>query len=142
MSDFKIIRTTNTKLIKKLDKTIFPDDNPVEISKGIYWWIAIDTSSNTPVAYAGSYHMISYAIKKSVLHRAGVLSKYRGHGLQRRLIKVRERFAKKEKCKEIVTYTSYDNIHSSNNLIKCGFVLYKPQYPWVWGAVNYWKRKI
>lgn len=140
LKTFRTIRTKDTKLITRLDKEIFPDDHPVEVD--CFWWIVVDAKTNKPAGFGGSYHTTNYSgVKKCILHRAGVLEKYRGNGLQRNLIKARVRHAKKEGCSEVITYTSKYNTSSANNLIKCGFLLYRPTYRWGWATANYWRKK-
>lgn len=72
------------------------------------------------------------------LSRAGVLPHARGNGLQRRMIKVRCKYASSQGCEVAVTYTTPSNVTSANNLIKEGFVLYTPQYKWAGKDQLYW----
>jgi len=58
----------------------------------------------------------------------GILPDYRGNGLQKRAIRVREQAAKKLGYNRIVTYTLKDNIWSANNFIRSGYKLYIPKY--------------
>ena len=60
------------------------------------------------------------------MHRAGVRPDARGQGLQRRLIRARVAYAKREGFPEVWTYTSNYNVASSNNLIREGFTLWAP----------------
>lgn len=105
---------------------------------GGYWWLVF--AKDQPVAYAGAVLFPEY--DAVFLCRAGVLDGFRGHGLQRRLIRVRERLARKVGAKWCKTYTSFDNIHSANNLISCGYRMYRP--PFIWGLSNgcYWFRSM
>ena len=98
--------------------------------KGSYWWYAY--CDDEIAGFAGLLHYPE--LDCSFLYRAGVLKYFRGNGLQRRMIGVREKQAKRDGYSRIVSYTSYDNIHSANNLIKCGYKLYKPK--WDWGVEN------
>jgi GNAT superfamily N-acetyltransferase len=133
-----ICRTQNMNLIHLLDSQVFDYtlDSPVDTT-GAQWWVALD--GNIPVAYAGLKVLDNgYAY----LCRAGVLAGYRGRNLQSRLIRVRVAWAKKQGCSQAITYTVLENPASSNNLIKCGFKLYIPEY--AWGGQNrlYWSRKL
>jgi N-acetylglutamate synthase-like GNAT family acetyltransferase len=62
-------------------------------------------------------------------------------GLQKRLLKVREMYARRMGLKTLYSDT-YDNPHSTNNLIKSGFTAFDA--PVRYGAVgtNYWRKDI
>ncbi len=51
----------------------------------------------------------------------GVVSYAAGKGLQRKLLKVREKYAKRYGCASVVTYTARDNYASITNLIRAGY---------------------
>jgi GNAT superfamily N-acetyltransferase len=55
-----------------------------------------------------------------------VLKEMRGHGLQRKLIYARERWARAEGFTKAVAVIAHDNIYSANNYIKCNYLLRKP----------------
>ena len=59
-----------------------------------------------------------------------------GHGLQRRLIRIRVQKARKIGKRRVISYTM-GNARSGNNLIACGFRLYNPENCWE-GEVTYW----
>ena len=84
------------------------------------WWVILD--KDKIIAYCGSIYSESICI----FIRAWVDRKYRGKGLQSKMIKARLKAAKG--CKSVITYTTTDNIPSANNLIKNGFLLYDPAY--------------
>jgi GNAT superfamily N-acetyltransferase len=118
--------TPEIKLIlNQIDKRLF-DDSPLAMKEGSYWWLAY--CGKEVVGFAGLtyYPQLSSAF----LSRVGVLPEYRGLGLQRRFIKARERQSVKDGYFRIVSYTSYDNVASANNLIKCGYRLYIPKFYW------------
>ncbi len=102
----------------------------MEDLNGSDWWIVWDEDNN-PVAYCGVVIYEDFAVHK----RSGVLRLARGHGLQRKMLRLRERFAKKAGCTSICTYVSIENPHSANNLIKCGYLVYNPE--WRWGGDEY-----
>jgi GNAT superfamily N-acetyltransferase len=72
---------------------------------------------------------------------AAVRPEYRGHGLQKRLIRARLAGAKREGFWGSHTYTSVENPASSRSLIRCGFKPYWPKNPWA-GDMCYWWRKL
>ena len=113
------------EVLDNLDKELFYD-SPLFQKRGSWWWIAYD--GEKPVAFAG---LTPYPANKTMfLSRCGVLKSHRGLGLQRKLIKKREKLSIKEGYKRIITYTSYDNVLSANNVIKCGYQLYTPKFVW------------
>lgn len=103
-----------------------------------FWWIAYD--DDKPIGYAGM--TIHPTWKCMELVRAAVIHEYRGLGLQRRLIYARERQARKENIFRSVTYTSCDNFVSANNLIKCGYRLYKPVNKFGVANALYFEKKL
>lgn len=116
-------------MLNAIDLEIFNCDDPYE-KKGCYWWVAYH--KGMPAGFAGlKLHKPENA---GFLCRAGVLTRYRGHGLQRSFIKVRTQKANLIGLDSLITYVSYDNVISGNNLIKCGFKLYMPEY--LWGVEN------
>lgn len=124
-------------LLDELDRECFPDDAVCD--KDGYWWIAYD--GQRPIAFAGMNPSVQWT-HCGYLCRAGVVPAYRGRGLQRRLIQVRERKARKLGWEWVVTYTVPDNYASANNLIRCGYTLYAPAYPWGSKTSLYWRKKL
>ena len=61
---------------------------------GADWWIIWDLNDE-PVGYCGVIIYEDFAIHK----RAGVLKCARGNGLQKKMLRIRESFAKKSGCK-------------------------------------------
>lgn len=102
------------------------------------WWLAFNDAG--PVGFAG-YQPARTEQGAVYLARAGVLSGHRGHGLQRRLIDVRLRAARRAGYATAIT-TTYDNPPSSNNLIRCGFRMYAPEAPWGAAGTCYWRRAL
>lgn len=111
--------------LEELDKSIFPKDEPYP-KKGCYWWIV--EVDGKPVGFAG----IKVFGKTAFLCRAGVKKGYRGRGIHKILIKVREKFCKNHLAVDtIATYVAFDNIRSMNNLIQSGYLAYKPPKKWL-----------
>jgi len=102
-----------------------------------FWWLAY--CGNEPVGFAG---ITPSTIGPGVgyLKRAGVLPAHRGHGLQRRLLRVRERRARELGWRSVITDTT-DNVPSSNNLIKAGYRLFEP-HPWAFKHSLYWRKEL
>ncbi len=125
--------------LRQLDAECFPGDLPYNFRKeDHHWWIAYD--GEDPIGFAGSWH---YRPDNGVfLCRAGTLPKARGKGVQKALIDVRVAHAKRLGVRWCYTYTLADNYISSNNLIKRGFLLFRPGYAWVGTeGVLYWAKK-
>lgn len=127
-------------IIEMLHKITLPGDKQPDCSKG-HWWAAFDYDKDKkPVAFAGMVPSSRY-LNTGYLCRAGVIPEYRGQGLQRRLLKTRERKAKQLGYFRIITDTT-DNPPSSNNLIKSGFLLFDPELKWAWPLSNYWYKNL
>lgn len=125
------------ELLYVLQLEILPQDKPAKTDKG-WWWILYD--GQYPVAFCGMYPSSTWG-NTGYLCRAGVLKNWRGKGLQKRLIRVRERKARKLGWTHLVTDT-YDNPASANSLIGCGYRSYLPRNPWGADGVAYWIKRL
>jgi GNAT superfamily N-acetyltransferase len=94
-----------------------------------HWWIArVDGEA----AGFGCLALVKYDDGTFEGYHAisGVLPKFRGKGLQRKLLQRRERAARKLGCLGCISYTARWNWPSANNLIREGYTLYKPRKDW------------
>jgi GNAT superfamily N-acetyltransferase len=123
--------------IVELHKLCLPADT-VYPPGDSFWWIGYD--EDVPVCFAG-LTASQQEVKGGYLCRAGVAPSHRGLGLQRRLIRVRERYARTLGWNVLVTDT-YCNPQSANNLIACGYRLYSPVYTWSFTGACYWRKRI
>lgn len=114
----------NRILIEKLDRHIFRGIPKYNNFEKCYWWVVY--WGKMPVAYCG----MDISWTSSYLCRAGVLKAARGKGLQKRLIRVRERMARKLGFKRMTTYTHKTNKYSLANLTSLGYKKFKPTKPW------------
>ena len=131
----KLIRKPSPELVVSLDAACFPSDDRV-VPEESQWWAIYD--GGKPIAYAGlRFCREPYNRGLAFLSRAGVLVSHRGQGLQRRLIGVRLREARRRAMREVVTYVVPNNLASANSLIRCGFRLYRPEYRWGGAAALY-----
>jgi GNAT superfamily N-acetyltransferase len=121
-----------------LQQKCLPGDTPFDTNYG-YWWIVYD-AHNLPCAFAGLVSSVRW-LDTGYLCRAGVLSGYRGHGIQKKLIRARIRQAKALGWNWLVTDT-YLNPASSNSLIATGFKLFEPSKPWGATQTLYWRKKL
>lgn len=123
--------------LNSLDKELF-EGSPVFPKHGSYWWLVY--YGDDVVGFGGLTYYPE--LKSAFLSRVGVLPIARGLGIQKKLIKARERQAVKDGYDRIISYTSRDNVVSANNLIACGYKLYTPKWDWgiKWGF--YLEKKI
>jgi len=132
--------------IIRMHTVTLPDDL-VRLPDDGWWFIAYQ--GLVPVAYAGLTEFgtrskatgkARFTKKTGLLTRSGVLNSHRGHGLQRDLIAARIAKAQTLKFTELRS-TTYDNPHSSNNLIASGFRMFRPEAGTSWGCegTNYWR---
>lgn len=103
-----------------------------------WWWGVYDESDL--IGFCSLYPSIQWR-NAVYLYRVGVHPHYRGKGLQRRLINVRLKFARKMGYDYAVTDTR-QNPSSANNLIRCGFLMYKPSNPWSFNDACYWYKNL
>lgn len=110
-------------ILQKLDRQIFPEDDPHPKSKAV-WWIVYDDEGN-PAGFAGLEFMDRG--RTGFLVRAGLLKHLRGKGIHHRLIRIRERYAKNQGAARAVAYTHTRNAASVNNLIAHGYRVLDPR---------------
>ena len=63
----------------------------------------------------------------------------RGGNLQRRMIRVRLQWARRNNLKTAITYTVPKNYPSIVNLIRSGFKFYDPEYAWAGKEMLYYR---
>lgn len=114
------------------------DDNMPDVDQG-YWWLV--TCDGAPAAFAG-LEQSKYFHKTGFLCSAGVLWEHRGQGIQKRLIRIRVAKARRLGWEWVVSNTNPKNHASSNSLIRCGFKLFKPWWPWAYRGSLYWGRRL
>jgi GNAT superfamily N-acetyltransferase len=74
------------------------------------------------------------------MSRAGVLPRFRGQGLQARMISHREVVAQAHGFATVVTNINRDNPHSMNNFIDAGYRPFWPAEPWDDERATYWRK--
>lgn len=116
-------RSDDVQTAYALHLILFPEDEWEDETLGNVYWIAKD-STGTPVGFcAARWSSFDGWV---FLSRAGVLPCARGHKLQRRMIRVRERWARSVGATGVLTYVHKDNHASLSNLMKCNYRLYHP----------------
>lgn len=128
----------NRTLLKYLQYKCLPYDTVMEIDRG-HWWIAY-AEDGRPVGFAGLIRSHSWS-NAGYMCRAGVLLKFQGYGLQKRLIQARIRKARSLNWEWLLTDTT-DNPPSANSLISMGFKLYEPSKPWANKNSLYWRLNV
>jgi GNAT superfamily N-acetyltransferase len=126
-----------TFVLHSLHKETFGDSAELPDTTIGHWWIAY--AGKEPVAFAGVQS--ARTPDCGYLVRSGVLKAHRGHGLQVRLLRAREKQARKNGWKYLLTDTT-NNIPSSNSLIRAGFHLFEPKYRWAFDCSLYWEKEL
>jgi GNAT superfamily N-acetyltransferase len=126
------------------DLTFFDASIRADFERG-YWWLVNEELSpvwnkNGPIAFCGFTHALNDP-GAGYLKRVGVLKAYRGQGLQRRLITVRERKARTLGLVTMLTDTT-ENPPSANSLISAGYKTFEPAYRWAFQHSTYWKKDL
>jgi len=130
---YSVRQTKKLNLIKALHEKCFPGEAFYEDKKNWYW-VVMDRDGN-PVGFGIA---TDFGDGVLFLSRAGVLPKFRGHGIHKRVIEARIRCARRRSIKSIITYTAKHNAASVNGLIAKGFKSYEPEYKYVGADFNYW----
>lgn len=139
MGEFTISRlpADHYNVILGLDRILFPHDIPPYF-KTAMWWI-VWNKNKWPIGYGGLVQ--SYQVSKAgYLCRAGVLPEAQGNGLQKRLIRVREKYARLQGWTEIRTDTAFDNIASMRSLASLGYLPFTPEIEWGVENAIYWQK--
>lgn len=123
----------NHNLLLGAQVTVLPTDTPCDPQVG-HWFVVTD--SNTVMAFAQL--KVTALPGYGYLSRSGVYEEYRGKGYQVKLIRARERKARKLGLTHLVCDTSNNNHASSNSLIRCGYKLYEPKERWAFADGLYW----
>jgi GNAT superfamily N-acetyltransferase len=124
-------------LLHKMQKTCLPSDRVYFPSNGTYW---IGYEADKPVAFCITAPSVSWA-DTVYLGRSGVMPSHRGHGLQKRMISIRERWARRKGYVWCITDTA-DNPASANSLISRGYRMFEPSKPWGLNCSVYWRKKL
>jgi len=139
---FSIRRVDGSKdnqaaLLTWLQIEILSGDDTLPTNIG-WWWVLY--CDDQPIGFC-SLRPSAYWLDTLYLCRAGVLPQYRGKGLQKRLIRVRERYAKRLNVNWLISDT-YNNPASTNSLIRCGFQMYIPTKKYGAEGTCYWRKRL
>jgi GNAT superfamily N-acetyltransferase len=109
--------------ILHMDRICFPLDEPPSIVSA-EWVIGWD--GGTSAAYCAWKTVEHDGVPVGFHYRGGVLPGYRGHGLQRRMLRLREIRMREQGLTAAVTYTDADGAASMRSLIAEGYRPYAP----------------
>lgn len=104
-----------------------------------FWWLVY--FEGAPVGFAGLTPMVPFA-NVGYLKRAYVLPAHRGHGLQRRLLSIREDKARRLGWNLLVSECAADNRWSADNFAKARYTAFEPEQKWGAADSIYWKKEI
>lgn len=120
MSEYRICRDSS-----------FPDAATDE------WWYLFHKGAYVGRSAAKRFDSELYYLTWTEVH-----PEHRGKGLHKRLIRARLKHARREGYKACITYTLPHVTNSSNNLIDCGFRLYRPETLWADEEALYWWKEL
>jgi GNAT superfamily N-acetyltransferase len=127
----------NRALLHWLQLEALPGDVPMETEEG-QWWIAYEDTN--PIGFCGAKRSSRWS-DTVYLCRAGVLRAFRGKGIQKKLIRIRVNYARREGFTWMISDTFY-NPASANSLINCGFKMFNPTNPWSFKDACYWRKRL
>ncbi len=128
---------TTLRRFNSLAPETFPPLTDRHLESG-HWWFTYH--GEDPVAFAGMCDMEPFH-KVCYLKRCYVLPDHVGHGLQLRLMFVREVKAREIGYKQIVSECSEDS-HSNLNFRRAGFEQVVPEQPWGKPGSVYWAKTL
>jgi len=143
----RIRRASDIETVRALHTILFPDTFFEGPELGNVYWIAWN-DVDEPVGFC-SVRPIRPTCDEprwsetAILSRAGVLPGYRGRGLQRRFISLRIKWARSVGFSRCVSYTlRSEPTTSARNLVRSGFLPYKPAVMWATEDVDYWEKEL
>jgi ribosomal protein S18 acetylase RimI-like enzyme len=121
--EFRPATAQHEALIAEMDRLCFPLDTPA-VFAGAHWLIGWD--GDKPAAYCAWKAVEHDGVPVGFHYRGGVLAEYRGQGLQRQMLRLREDEMRQQGLAKAVTYTDADGAASMRNLIAEGYRPYVP----------------
>ena len=116
---YTLRRTDNTRKVRALYNLQFPPDTWMGRNQA-HWMLSNDVD---PVAGFCSAAYLK-DLKCGFFTAAWVRAAVRGGGIQRRMIRTRVNWSKKQGARFCLTYCAADNYGSLYNLLRCGFQAY------------------
>lgn len=134
---YETLDAATKKQIESLQKTCLPHDDPVFPEEGV-WWVGYDNKQ----AVAFCLIRPSYQWEDTAyLARSGVLYYWRGKGLQKRMIRIRENHARRRGYVWMISDTT-ENPPSANSLARMGYQMFEPTKPWALETTLYWRKRL
>jgi GNAT superfamily N-acetyltransferase len=121
--EFRRATAEHEALIAEMDRTCFPLDAPA-VFTGAHWLIG--WNGDRPAAYCAWKTVEQDGVPVGFHYRGGVLADFRGQGLQRQMLRLREGEMRQHDLAKAVTYTDADGAASMRNLIAEGYRPYVP----------------
>lgn len=135
---YRFRKARDLETIRYAHTVIFADTAPMpDLYEGA-WWLVYDGA--VIAGFCGVTPCVEIP-GAAYLCRAGVMPAHRGRGLQLRMIRVRESWARKNGFPRVVTETT-DNVPSANNLIRAGYTLFNPPEPWSYKRAIYFTKSL
>lgn len=128
----------NAEVLRELHELTFLDSAPMPDFCEDTWWVAY--AGWKPAAFVGVTPS-TYLPNTGYLKRVAVVPEFRGHGLQIRLHRVCDRYARRVGWDAMFTDTATFNVASSNNLFKSGYELFRPEVIWNGEDFLYWRKR-
>lgn len=117
---------TDKALVRYMDAECFPNDTPFSWDNAHF---IIGRHYESELAcYCAWKDVAQSGFETMGYHyRVGVMHNFRGSGLQKEMLAIREKAMKYSKLRKAVTYTDADGAASMNSLIKAGYKTYIPK---------------
>lgn len=106
------------------------------------WWIALEQYSSNEAGWLGFAGVqLDFERKHVIMTPCEVKTEWRGKGIQRSFLKIREEWALENGFTDAFSLVLQENVVSANNLIKCGYRLIMPP-PWTNGKGLYFRKNL
>jgi len=134
-------------IIQSLSTLLFGSDtSPETPDMGNEYWVLWDDEGE-PAGFCTVRPLLRTSFEPNwestvILNQAGILPHARGRGLQRRMVRQRLQWARANEFTRAVSYVDLDRIASQRNLVRSGFLPYRPEYLWAGDDVVYFERLI
>lgn len=136
MLQFKLATTpTMLAACRRLEQRLLHCDP--YLSPSAVWWLV---TQNTKVVGACALGREKNDPNTWYLARAAVVPAARGRGLQRKMLRLREHYARARGAKCLVSYTIPTNGPSIRNLLACGYEIYEPRWNWAGEWAVYFRK--
>ena len=106
-----------------------------------FWWLAVEMDGNVAVGFAGMVPFFAASDGVGYFKRAYVLPQYRGRGIQRSFMRLRETKARELGYHLIVGECS-NNPPSERNFLAEGFERFDPEQPWGEAGSVYFRKRL